>query len=113
MVYITSYFSASSSNKLSAASQLLIVATMVRTKTRARTLKERFPNGPPQIRLPPGGTFTPNNRIFTEHNGKEALMSWESTSRNPVLLPLPCWVFYITHPYEPSEFDGCAFFNRL
>ncbi|KIL84645.1 hypothetical protein FAVG1_12172 [Fusarium avenaceum] len=86
---------------------------MVRTKIRARTLEERFPNGPPQIRLPPGGTLTPNNRIFTDHNGKQALMSWESIPSNPSLSPLHCWVFYVTYPHAPSDFDGCAFYNKL
>ncbi|SPJ79173.1 uncharacterized protein FTOL_07564 [Fusarium torulosum] len=47
---------------------------MVRIKTRARTYNDRFPNGSPQIPLPTRGTFTPNNRIFTDHNGKQALM---------------------------------------
>ncbi|GKU05066.1 hypothetical protein FLAG1_07792 [Fusarium langsethiae] len=86
---------------------------MVRTKTRVRTLEERFPNGPPKIYLPPKHPRTYHNRIFTDHNGKQALMSWSDLSINCPLPPLPCWVFYIVHPHTPSDFDGCAFFQRL
>ncbi|RGP75766.1 hypothetical protein FSPOR_564 [Fusarium sporotrichioides] len=91
---------------------------MVRTKTRPRTLeerypKERYPNGPPKIYLPPKYIVTPNNRVFADHNGKPALMSWEILAGNCPLPPLASWVFYIVHPHAPSDFDGCAFFNKL
>ncbi|KAJ4233077.1 hypothetical protein NW759_001860 [Fusarium solani] len=50
---------------------------MVRTKTRARTLEERYPNGPPDIKLRPAYRIVYNNRIFNDHTGRPALMSWE------------------------------------
>ncbi|KAH6965132.1 hypothetical protein EDB82DRAFT_540345 [Fusarium venenatum] len=86
---------------------------MVRTKTRPLTVEERYPNGQKANYLPPKHVCTYNNRIFTDHNGNQALMSWASLSPNCPLPPLPCWVFYIVHPHKPSDFDGCAFFERL
>ncbi|KAJ3467597.1 hypothetical protein MRS44_005161 [Fusarium solani] len=67
---------------------------MVRTKTRPRTLEERYPkdkypNGPPQIRLGPARPVVSNNRIFNDHTGKPALMSWESSGSRIPCLPSP------------------------
>ncbi|KAI1066965.1 hypothetical protein LB507_011369 [Fusarium sp. FIESC RH6] len=87
---------------------------MVRTKTRPRTLEERYPNGVPQFNLGPMLEIKPCNRTFTDHTGKQAVMSWESTRPNLALPPLPCWVFYMVHPLlDPSDFDGYAFYTKL
>lgn len=91
---------------------------MVRTKTRPRTLEERYPkdkypNGPPQIRLGPARLVVSNNRIFNDHTGKPALMSWESSGVKNPLPPLASWVFYMVHPDVPRDFDGCVFQNGL
>ncbi|UPK96228.1 hypothetical protein LCI18_007163 [Fusarium solani-melongenae] len=90
---------------------------MVRTKTRPRTLEERYPkdkypNGPPQIRLPPKLPLVSNNRIFNDHTGRPALMSWESSGVCP-LPPLASWAFYMVHPDVPRDFDGCIFQHGL
>ncbi|CCT73269.1 uncharacterized protein FFUJ_10048 [Fusarium fujikuroi IMI 58289] len=90
---------------------------MVRTKTGPRTLEERYPkdkypSGPPQISLPPRLPLVSNNRIFNDHTGRPALMSWESSGVCP-LPPLASWVFYMVHPDVPRDFDGCIFQNGL
>ncbi|KAF4950586.1 hypothetical protein FGADI_8100 [Fusarium gaditjirri] len=85
---------------------------MVRTKTRPRTLEERFPNGRPPT-LGPAYTPVPNNRAFTDHTGKPALMSWESRPDQHALIPLSSWVFYMVHPNVSRNFDGCGFRDGL
>ncbi|RSL79546.1 hypothetical protein CDV31_017198 [Fusarium ambrosium] len=86
---------------------------MVRTKTRARTFEERWPNGAPSVRLGPTGRAVSNNHIFNDHTGKPALMSWGSTAVKCPLPPLSSWVYYMVHPDVPRDFDGCAFHNGL
>ncbi|KAH7146902.1 hypothetical protein B0J13DRAFT_442061 [Dactylonectria estremocensis] len=91
---------------------------MVRTKTRARTLsekwqKDKYPNGPPNIVLPPALQRINNNLIFKDHTGKPALMSWWSGGSKRSLPPLPSWVFYMIHPDVPHDFDGCVFRDSL
>ncbi|KAF5707905.1 hypothetical protein FGLOB1_6665 [Fusarium globosum] len=85
---------------------------MVRTKTRARTLEERFPDGRPPS-LGPAYTYVPNNRTFTDHTGKPALMCWKSRSAQHPLPPLGSWLFYMVHPKVPRNFDGCAVYDGL
>ncbi|RSL78162.1 hypothetical protein BHE90_000533 [Fusarium euwallaceae] len=90
---------------------------MVRTKTRPTTVedrypKDKYPNGPPKFRFPPKLPRVSNNRIFNDHTGRPALMSWESSGVCP-LPPLASWVFYMVHPDVPRDFDGCAFQNGL
>ncbi|KAM0419069.1 hypothetical protein ACHAPT_012008 [Fusarium lateritium] len=86
---------------------------MVRIKTRVRTLEERYPNGAPSVRLGPKGLVISNNRIFNDHTGKPALISWESTAAKCHLPPLPSWVYYMVHPDVPRDFDGCELHNGL
>ncbi|KAI8666873.1 hypothetical protein NCS57_00914300 [Fusarium keratoplasticum] len=91
---------------------------MVRTKTHARTLEERYPkdkypNGPPTYNLPPALPCVSNNRIFNDHTGRPALMSWESTGVKNPLPPLASWVFYMVHPDVPRDFDGYKFQRGL
>ncbi|KAJ4141995.1 hypothetical protein NW754_014785 [Fusarium falciforme] len=86
---------------------------MVRTKTRPRTLEERYPNGPPDIKLPPKYRIVYNNRIFNDHTGAPALMSWESPGVQRSLPPLASWIFYMTHPDVPRDFDGSLFYSSL
>ncbi|KAJ4187895.1 hypothetical protein NW767_012170 [Fusarium falciforme] len=86
---------------------------MDRNKLRPRTLEERFPNGPPKVRLGPKGHSISNNHVFNDHTGKPALMSWESISVKSPLPPLASWVYYIVHPDAPRDFDGCAFHDGL
>ncbi|KAI8714812.1 hypothetical protein NCS52_01202000 [Fusarium sp. LHS14.1] len=89
------------------------LATMVRTKTRARTLSEKWPNGPPDIKLRPKYTVMYNNRIFKDHTGAPALMSWNSPGALRSLPPLASWIFYMTHPDVPREFDGHLLYSSL
>ncbi|KAH7134278.1 hypothetical protein EDB81DRAFT_803550 [Dactylonectria macrodidyma] len=86
---------------------------MVRTKTRARTFSECYPNGPPNIRLPPAAKQINNNLIFKDHTGRPALMSWWSGGSKRPLPPLASWVFYMVHPDVPHAFDGCVFRDSL
>ncbi|UPK95050.1 hypothetical protein LCI18_005985 [Fusarium solani-melongenae] len=86
---------------------------MVRTKTRPRTLEERYPNDPPDIKLSPKYRIVYNNRIFNDHTGAPALMSWESPGVQRSLPPLASWIFYMTHPDVPRDFDGSLFYSSL
>ncbi|KAF7556064.1 hypothetical protein G7Z17_g1765 [Cylindrodendrum hubeiense] len=86
---------------------------MVRTKTRARTFSERYPDGPPNVRWRPTYQPVPNNLIFKDHNNRPALMSWNSNKVQSTLPYLPSWVFYMVHPDVPFDFDGCAFRDSL
>ncbi|UPK98552.1 hypothetical protein LCI18_009487 [Fusarium solani-melongenae] len=82
-------------------------------RRRPRTLEERFPNGPPKVRLGPKGHYVSNNHVFKDHTGKPALMSWESISVKSPLPPLASWVYYIVHPDAPRDFDGRLFHDGL
>ncbi|KPM42248.1 hypothetical protein AK830_g4354 [Neonectria ditissima] len=86
---------------------------MVRTKTRARTFSECYPNGAPNIVLPPPTVRMHNNLIFKDHTGKPALMSWWSGGSKRPLPPLASWVFYMVHRDVPHDFDGCVFRDSL
>ncbi|EEU44519.1 uncharacterized protein NECHADRAFT_85151 [Fusarium vanettenii 77-13-4] len=86
---------------------------MVRTKTRARTLSEVWPNGPPDIKLRPAYRIVYNNRIFKDHTGAPALMSWNSHEVLRSLPPLASWIFYMTHPDVPRDFDGHLLYSDL
>ncbi|KAH6972839.1 hypothetical protein BKA56DRAFT_492907 [Ilyonectria sp. MPI-CAGE-AT-0026] len=86
---------------------------MVRTKTRARTFSECYPNGPPNIRLPLAVRQINNNLIFKDHTGRPALMSWWSWGVKRPLPPIASWVFYMVHPDVPHDFDGCGFRDSL
>ncbi|KAH7134277.1 hypothetical protein EDB81DRAFT_844854 [Dactylonectria macrodidyma] len=91
---------------------------MVRTKTRARTLEERYPkdkypNGPPNDEFPPKTGFISNNVIFDDHTGNPALMSWRNSGAKHSLPHLASWVFYMVHPDVLRDFDGCAFQRDL
>ncbi|KAJ4319635.1 hypothetical protein N0V84_006271 [Fusarium piperis] len=86
---------------------------MVRTKTRARTYEEKWPNGAPSVRLGPKGRIVSNNLIFKDHTSKPALMSWNSTAAKCPLPPLSSWVYYMVHPDVPRDFDGCALHDGL
>lgn len=83
-------------------------ASMVRTKKRARTQSEVWPNGLPSIHWRWKTSFN-NNRVFNDHTGKPALMSWRGEWDNLLLPPLVSWVFYMVHPSVPRDFDGCVF----
>ncbi|RMJ12212.1 hypothetical protein CDV36_008130 [Fusarium kuroshium] len=88
---------------------------MVRTKTRPTTVedrypKDKYPNGPPKYpSFPPKLPLVSNNRIFNDHTGRPALMSWESAGVKNPLPPLASWVFYMVHPDVPRDFDGYEF----
>ncbi|RSL60647.1 hypothetical protein CEP54_006631 [Fusarium duplospermum] len=89
---------------------------MVRTKTRPRTREERSPNGIPSIRLPPKTATVYENVIFKDHTGAQALMSWPNwPTWGPKysLPPLASWIFYMTHPDVPRDFDGSLLYSRL
>ncbi|KAJ4318911.1 hypothetical protein N0V84_006629 [Fusarium piperis] len=87
---------------------------MVRTKTRPRTLEERWPNGAPDIRLPPAVPITYENLTFNDHTGAPALMSWEKSQRSKSPLPpLASWIFYMIHPDVPRDFDGSKLYGGL
>ncbi|RSL85586.1 hypothetical protein CDV31_016540 [Fusarium ambrosium] len=89
---------------------------MVRTKTRARTFEERWPNGAPSIKFPPKTATVYDNVIFRDHTGAQALMSWPNRPTwgpKSSLPPLASWVFYMTHPDVPRDFDGSLLYSEL
>ncbi|KAJ3458030.1 hypothetical protein MRS44_012139 [Fusarium solani] len=68
---------------------------------------------PPDIKLRPAYRIVYNNRIFNDHTGRPALMSWESPGVQRSLPPLASWIFYMTHPDVPRDFDGSLFYSSL
>ncbi|KAI6753863.1 hypothetical protein HG530_013039 [Fusarium avenaceum] len=89
---------------------------MVRITRKPRTRDQVYPSGIPSAYLPPKSIRVSNNHTFTDHTGKQALMSWwGSESNNSKLPPLASWVFYMVHPdkVQPPDFDGCRFYENL
>ncbi|KAH6980138.1 hypothetical protein EDB82DRAFT_510226 [Fusarium venenatum] len=59
------------------------------------------------------GKYIHHNRIFNDHTGKPALMSWTTSESNGPLPPLASWVYYMVHPDELNDFDGCVLHDGL
>lgn len=55
-----------------------------------------------------GSKYIQHNRIFNDHTGKPALMSWSAPERDGPLPPLSSWIYYMVHPDVPRDFDGNA-----
>ncbi|OBS20402.1 hypothetical protein FPOA_06773 [Fusarium poae] len=81
---------------------------MVRTKTRARS---PLPGATSVHR--DGGKIIHHNRIFNDHTGKPALMSWKNSPSRGMLPPLASWVYYMVHPDVSHDFEGENFASGL
>ena len=60
-----------------------------------------------------GGKYIRHNRIFNDHTGKPALMSWSAPERNGPLPPLSSWIYYMVYPDVRLDFDGNALYWDL
>ncbi|KAH7242781.1 hypothetical protein BKA59DRAFT_481285 [Fusarium tricinctum] len=89
---------------------------MVRITRKPRTRDQVYSSGIPSAYLPPKSIRISNNHTFTDHTGKQALMSWWGSKPDiSKLPPLASWVFYMVHPDipQPPDFDSCRFYENL